>query len=77
MCTYIRVQAGNSTFNKGAIMNAAFRTVLEKKLLLAPLGNICFIFHDVDMLPEDDRNLYSCSQYPRHLSVAVNEFKYK
>lgn len=37
----------------------------------------CYIFHDVDMLPEDDRNMYSCSEFPRHLSVAVNEFKYQ
>lgn len=71
------VQIGNNTFNKGAIMNAAFHSILKYKLLLAPLGYICFIFHDVDMLPENDGNLYSCSEYPRHLSVAVNEFGYK
>ena len=70
-------QAGNGTFNKGAIMNAAFHAILERKLLLRPLAYICFVFHDVDMLPEDDRNLYSCSEYPRHLSVAVNEFDYR
>lgn len=37
----------------------------------------CFIFHDVDLLPEDDRNLYTCPEQPRHMSVAVDVFKYK
>ena len=37
----------------------------------------CFIFHDVDLLPEDDRNLYTCPYQPRHMSVAINTFNYK
>lgn len=37
----------------------------------------CFIFHDVDLLPEDDRNLYTCPEQPRHMSVAVDVFRYK
>jgi hypothetical protein len=37
----------------------------------------CFIFHDVDLLPEDDRNLYTCSNRPRHLSVSIDKFKYR
>ena len=38
----------------------------------------CYVFHDVDLLPEDDRNLYACApEGPRHLSVAVNTFKYR
>ncbi|KXZ75832.1 Beta-1,4-N-acetylgalactosaminyltransferase bre-4-like Protein [Tribolium castaneum] len=38
----------------------------------------CFIFHDIDLLPEDDRNLYTCPPgQPRHMSVAVDIFKYR
>ena len=35
------------------------------------------MFHDVDLLPEDDRNLYTCGPQPRHLSASVDKFKYR
>ncbi|CAG2110788.1 unnamed protein product, partial [Medioppia subpectinata] len=37
----------------------------------------CFIFHDVDLIPEDDRNLYTCPDQPRHMSVAIDKFSYR
>ena len=37
----------------------------------------CFIFHDVDLIPEDDRNLYTCPEQPRHMSVAIDKFSYR
>ncbi len=37
----------------------------------------CVIFHDVDMIPEDDRNFYTCVNSPRHVAPYVNKFKYK
>ena len=58
-------------FNKGRIMNSAFIEALKLK------SNIdCFVFHDVDLVPEDDRNLYTCSPMPRHMSVAIDKFNY-
>lgn len=36
----------------------------------------CFVFHDVDLIPEDDRNMYSCPPSPRHMSVAIDKFNY-
>ena len=32
---------------------------------------------DVDLLPEDERNIYSCPESPRHMSAAVSTFDYK
>jgi len=37
----------------------------------------CFIFHDVDMLPQDDRNFYVCSPQPRHVGAFVDKWEYK
>jgi len=37
----------------------------------------CFIFHDVDLLPENDHNLYTCPTLPRHMSVAVDSMAYR
>ena len=58
-------------FNKGIIMNAGF---LEANFVY---NWNCFVFHDVDLLPEDERITYHCGDNPRHLSVAVSTLKYK
>ncbi|XP_022256847.1 beta-1,4-N-acetylgalactosaminyltransferase bre-4-like [Limulus polyphemus] len=67
---YVVEQFGNDTFNKGVLMNAGVRESLNER------NYDCYVFHDVDMIPEDDRNMYSCPQLPRHMSVAVDKFHY-
>ena len=67
--TIIFLQAGNASFNRGSIMNAGFMEVFTQT------DAQCFVFHDVDQLPEDDRNMYSCPSVPRHLSVGFNVFQ--
>jgi len=37
----------------------------------------CFIFHDVDLIPENDNNIYNCPKQSRHMSVAVDTFNYR
>ena len=64
-------QEGTLTFNKGALMNSGFLEV--KKLFQFD----CVIFHDVDMIPEDDRNFYSCVKSPRHLGAYVSKWDYE
>ncbi|CAG9829016.1 unnamed protein product [Diabrotica balteata] len=68
---FVIEQQGEKPFNRGMLMNIGF----EQAMSMSQFD--CFIFHDVDLLPEDDRNLYVCSSQPKHMSVAVNVFKYK
>src|SRR6218665_1808206 len=57
-------------FNKAAIMNIGFLEA-QKRFLFD-----CVIFHDVDMLLEDDRALMTCGPNPRHYVRALDRWKY-
>ena len=78
---FVVEQANEDLFNKGILMNACFREILAlhtPKTSEAYYPFDCVIFHDVDLLPEDDRIMYSCPmQKARHLSVAIDKFNYK
>ena len=64
-------QAGDNPFNRAILFNIGYEQALN-------FDNYdCFIFHDVDLLPEDDRNEYSCPTSPRHMSVAVDTHGYR
>ncbi len=62
---------GATPFNKGAIYNIGFNVTLG-------YGDYdCYVFHDVDLLAENDFNYYGCPTSPRHMSVAIDKFRYK
>ncbi|KAI0240674.1 Beta-1,4-galactosyltransferase 3 [Lamellibrachia satsuma] len=67
---FVVEQAYNETFNKGVIMNMAFNEVMRR-------GHWdCIVFHDVDMIPQNDRNIYECTRQPRHLSPGLDEMRF-
>lgn len=68
---FVVEQIVDERFNRAALMNIGFAEAL--KLYKWD----CFIFHDIDLLPMDDRNLYTCPDQPRHMSVAVDTLKFK
>lgn len=68
---FIVEQAGEDAFNRAMLFNVGFTEAMKIRHF------DCFIFHDVDLLPEDNRNLYTCPEQPRHMSVAVDIFDYK
>ncbi|XP_058459069.1 beta-1,4-N-acetylgalactosaminyltransferase bre-4 [Malaya genurostris] len=68
---YIVEQSTGSSFNRASLMNIGFVEAMKQK------NWDCMVFHDVDLLPLDDRNLYTCPDQPRHMSVAVDTFGFK
>jgi hypothetical protein len=68
---YVVEPIANLTFNKGISMNVGFIEALKEEEW------DCFIFHDVDVLPEDERNIYSCNpETPKLLAVAISAYGY-
>ncbi|XP_016320607.1 beta-1,4-galactosyltransferase 3-like isoform X1 [Sinocyclocheilus anshuiensis] len=69
---YIVHQSGNSTFNRAKLLNVGVREALKEE------DWSCIFLHDVDLLPENDHNTYTCHpQYPTHLSIAMDKFRYR
>ncbi|XP_052761593.1 beta-1,4-galactosyltransferase 4-like [Mya arenaria] len=56
-------------FNRGLLANAGFLTARS-------IGNYsCYIIHDVDLVPMNDRNLYTCGPNPVHLVTSNTNWK--
>ena len=71
---YLIEPVKNVTFNRALLMNIGY---LESLRLSSQKWN-CFLFHDVDLVPEDERNIYTCNEeIPRHMSSAYSTFNYK
>ncbi|XP_039236382.1 beta-1,4-galactosyltransferase 3 [Pipra filicauda] len=68
---YVVHQAGNSTFNRAKLLNVGVKEALKDE------DWDCLFLHDVDLIPENDHNLYTCDPWnPKHVSVAMNKFGY-
>jgi hypothetical protein len=65
------LQDDRMIFNRGLLLNIGYLEASQE------YDYDCYIFHDVDLLPENDYNIYRCSDLPRHMSVAVDKFDYK
>ncbi|UYV79375.1 hypothetical protein LAZ67_17002359, partial [Cordylochernes scorpioides] len=64
-------QNDNLDFNRAALFNVGYLTAVKEDF-------DCFFFHDVDLIPEDERLLYTCClDFPAHFSVAVDELDYE
>ncbi|XP_061719124.1 beta-1,4-N-acetylgalactosaminyltransferase bre-4-like [Cydia pomonella] len=70
---FIVEQEGTHEFNRAKLMNVGFVESQKQKAG----GWQCFIFHDIDLLPLDQRNMYSCPRQPRHMSASIDKLNFK
>ncbi|XP_066555242.1 beta-1,4-galactosyltransferase 3 isoform X2 [Amia ocellicauda] len=69
---YVIHQAGDQIFNRAKLLNVGVREALRDE------DWDCLFLHDVDLIPENDYNLYVCDDtYPKHFSSAINKFDYR
>ncbi|XP_013789360.1 beta-1,4-N-acetylgalactosaminyltransferase bre-4-like [Limulus polyphemus] len=67
---YVVEQSSIHKFNRAKLFNIGFVEALKDS------NYCCFIFHDVDLLPESPRHIYTCSKQPRHMCSALDTFRY-
>eukprot|EP00057_Strongylocentrotus_purpuratus_P032764 XP_788773.3 PREDICTED: beta-1,4-galactosyltransferase 5 [Strongylocentrotus purpuratus] len=68
---FIIEQANQELFNRAMLMNIGFLESLNFT------DYDCFVIHDVDHVPIDDRNYYGCSSMPRHFVSGADRWNYK
>jgi len=61
-------QIDNKPFNRAKLLNIGFDLTHKK--------HDYFCFHDIDMLPECDNQIYSYTEYPTHLATYVEQFNW-
>ncbi|XP_038579876.1 beta-1,4-galactosyltransferase 6-like [Micropterus salmoides] len=67
---YVIEQSGSQPFNRAMLFNVGFLEAIKD------LDWDCLIFHDVDHIPENDRNYYGCGQMPRHFAAKLDKYMY-
>jgi hypothetical protein len=59
-------------FNRALLLNIGYLEALKYNSAYN-----CFIFHDVDMLPENMENIYECNlNYPKQMAISISIFNY-
>lgn len=68
---YIIEPIDNISFNRAQLINIGYKEALKD-------GDWnCMIFHDIDLLPESDANIYQCDQsYPKQLAISISVYNY-
>ena len=59
------VKVGTSLFNRGMLFNVGVKEALKDR------DYDCFALHDVDLIPENQKNFYRCSEKAKHMSALI------
>lgn len=70
MSVFLSVKTGTQPFNRAMLFNVGFKEAMKDSFW------DCVIFHDVDHLPENDRNYYGCGEMPRHFAAKLDKYMY-
>ncbi|XP_070606031.1 beta-1,4-galactosyltransferase 3-like isoform X6 [Erythrolamprus reginae] len=67
-----RQQAGTGPFNRAKLLNVGVHEAMKDN------DWDCLLLHNMDLIPENDYNLYVCDKYyPKHLSTAIDKLYYR
>lgn len=68
---YIIQPIDEISFNRAQLINIGYKEALKD-------GDWnCMIFHDIDLLPENDQNIYRCDNfYPKQLAISISVYNY-
>ena len=64
------LKADEKPFIKGKLYNIGYKEAKKN-------NHTCYVFHDVDLIPENDHNLYGCVRIPIQLSRAIDKYNYR
>ena len=92
-CILVVEQATEGAFNRAKLMNIGYHVVKMRRQRSSPLHiksqnnnnqaspsplPLCMAFHDVDLLPEDDRNIYAClDTLSIHTCDKIDKYQYE
>ena len=72
---YLVEPAPSLPFNRALLLNIGFKEALQDEPAAAAYE--CFIFHDVDMVPENEKNEYMCDlSYPKQFATSISIYEY-
>ncbi|XP_062368745.1 beta-1,4-galactosyltransferase 3-like [Cinclus cinclus] len=68
---YLIQQVGTGSFNRAKLLNVGVQEAMKDEEW------DCLVLHDIDLVPENDYNLYICDEYyPKHMASAMDKFQY-
>ncbi|XP_011494945.1 PREDICTED: beta-1,4-galactosyltransferase 1 [Ceratosolen solmsi marchali] len=67
---FVIEQSQIKEFNRAKLFNIGFNEAIKTN------DFHCFIFQDIDLIPQNLDNIYACTKMPRHMSSSVNTFRY-
>ena len=60
-------QNGTALFNRALLFNVGFKEAVKD------YDWQCFAFHDVDNIPMNDKNMYSCPDVPKQMVTSLKK----